>query len=137
MIYQPIKKVTHAGVRSFLIGSLSLFALNNPLSAQPVGNGEIQSAFGPKKQEWNISWPGRIAQYDLVYQSPPIDPLQGFPLGNGETATIKTSKNEVITIIPEGCEYKTWTVTAENPASNQQVKYHSSGKTRLGIPRMY
>ncbi|HPT33004.1 MAG TPA: hypothetical protein PLW67_14240, partial [Prolixibacteraceae bacterium] len=56
---------------------------------------------------------------------------------SGETATIKTSKNEVIAIIPEGCDYKAWTVTAENPVPNQQVKYHSSGKTRLGIPRMY
>ncbi len=56
---------------------------------------------------------------------------------SGETVTIRTTKNEVITIIPEGYDLKSWVVSGENPASNEQVKYHPSGKTRLGIPRMY
>jgi alpha-L-fucosidase 2 len=55
----------------------------------------------------------------------------------GNLATIKTIKNEVITIVPENCDIRAWTVTGENPAPNEQVKYHSSGKTRLGIPRMF
>ncbi|MDD4191095.1 MAG: hypothetical protein PHI28_07185 [Mangrovibacterium sp.] len=48
----------------------------------------FQSAFNPKTAEWNISWPGRVSQYDLVYLSPPIDPMQGIPLGNGETGVL-------------------------------------------------
>lgn len=56
---------------------------------------------------------------------------------NGETVTLKTTKNEVITIIPKGYDLKSWVVTGENPAPNQQVKSHPSGKTRLGVPRMY
>jgi len=48
----------------------------------------IQSAFDPKTATWNISWPGRISQYDLVYLSPPVDPMQGIPLGNGEIGVL-------------------------------------------------
>jgi alpha-L-fucosidase 2 len=46
------------------------------------------SAFSPDTGEWNIAWPGRISQYDLVYKSPPMDPLQGMPLGNGDIGVL-------------------------------------------------
>jgi hypothetical protein len=49
---------------------------------------EISSSFNPQSGEWDISWPGRAAQYDLVYKSPPIDPLQGIALGNGEIGVL-------------------------------------------------
>lgn len=48
----------------------------------------INSAFNPKTAEWDIGWPGRISQYDVVYLSPPIDPMQGIPLGNGEIGVL-------------------------------------------------
>src|ERR1035437_6763213 len=48
----------------------------------------ISSAFDPKKGEWDIGWPGRVSQYDLVYLSPPVDPMQGIPLGNGELGVL-------------------------------------------------
>ena len=48
----------------------------------------IISAFNPKEFQWEIAWPGRISQYDLVYKSPPIDPMQGIPLGNGEVGAL-------------------------------------------------
>ena len=46
------------------------------------------SAFDPENGVWNISWPGKLSRYDLVYQSPPRDPLQGIPLGNGEVGVL-------------------------------------------------
>lgn len=49
-----------------------------------TGMKSIRSAFNPKDFHWDISWPGRVSQYDLVYKSPPIDPAQGIALGNGE-----------------------------------------------------
>lgn len=48
----------------------------------------IRSTFDPGTASWNIDWPGRISQYDLVYLSPPIDPLQGIPLGNGDVGVL-------------------------------------------------
>jgi len=88
MVNQPIKKAIHAEVLSFLIVILFLFVSNNPVTAQPEENGEIQSAFNPSLARWDISWPGRVSQYDLVYYSPPVDPLQGIPLGNGEIGVL-------------------------------------------------
>ena len=48
----------------------------------------FHSAFNPKTVTWDISWPGRVSQYDLVYLSPPVDPMQGIPLGNGEVGVL-------------------------------------------------
>jgi len=56
----------------------------------------VLSVFNPKTAKWNISWPGRISQYDLVYLTPPCDPLQGFPLGNGETGVLVWCENSKI-----------------------------------------
>lgn len=59
------------------------------VSAQQTTNSKnIGSAFDPQKSEWEIEWPGRIAQYDLAYLSPPIDPMQGIPLGNGDLGVL-------------------------------------------------
>ena len=46
------------------------------------------SAFIPKEFQWDIEWPGRVSQYDLVYKSPPVDPMQGIPLGNGDIGVL-------------------------------------------------
>ena len=51
-------------------------------------NIRIQTAFNPAKANWDISWPGRISQYDLVCLSPPVDPMQGIPLGNGDVGVL-------------------------------------------------
>ena len=46
------------------------------------------SGFCPKRGAWEIAWPGRVARHDLVYQSPPGDPMQGLPLGNGDVGVL-------------------------------------------------
>ncbi len=56
---------------------------------------------------------------------------------SGEVAELKTKRDEIIMIVPEGADMKAWTVVSEKPVANENVKYHSSGKTQLGIPRMF
>jgi hypothetical protein len=56
---------------------------------------------------------------------------------SGNPARIKTKVNEVLMILPEGKDLTSWSVVNEKPPANENVKYHSSGKTRLGIPRMF
>ena len=48
----------------------------------------MRSCFNPSTFEWELSWPERIARHDVVYQSPPEDPLQGIPLGNGDVGVL-------------------------------------------------
>lgn len=56
----------------------------------------IHSSFNPLTGTWNLSWPGRISQYDLVCLSPPSDPMQGIPLGNGDTGVLIWCENSKI-----------------------------------------
>lgn len=56
---------------------------------------------------------------------------------SGNKAEIKTKANDVIMIFPEGQDLRSWSLVSEKPLANEKVKYHSSGKTQLGIPRMY
>ena len=74
----------------FFILTLALCILtgNSANANQPEPLKPIQSAFNPKTATWDISWPGRVSQYDLVYLSPPVDPMQGIPLGNGEVGVL-------------------------------------------------
>ena len=60
----------------------------------------MQTAFDPRCGEWNVTWPGRLAQHDIVYLSPPEDPSQGLPIGNGDLgAMLWTEPNQLILAI--------------------------------------
>ena len=69
-----------------------------------TGQTIISSAFNPKAFEWDITWPGRISQYDLVYLSPPIDPMQGIPFGNGDVAALVWCEGSKIIIVVNKCD---------------------------------
>lgn len=71
-----------------LIGIICCLFCMMGFANQPEGDRSIKTAFDPKTAEWKIDWPGRVSQYDLAYLSPPIDPLQGIPLGNGEVGVL-------------------------------------------------
>ena len=64
----------------------------------------IQSAFAPTVAQWNVALPGRVAQYDLVYKSPPIDPMQGIPLGNGDVAALAWCDGSKIILVVNKCD---------------------------------
>ena len=94
-----------------LIGALFLvFSL--PIVASAKGSlkgsweplNRIKTAFDPKLASWNIAWPGRISQYDLVYKSPPIDPMQGIALGNGDVAALVWCEESKIVIVLNKCD---------------------------------
>jgi len=48
----------------------------------------ISSPFNPKTASWEIAWPGRVSKHDLVYLTPPCDPMQGLALGNGDIGVL-------------------------------------------------
>ena len=70
-----------------------------PLAAAQAGEA-FESAFSPREGRWNVAWPGVLAQHDLVYQSPPEDPMLGLPIGNGDIgALLWTTERELIVAI--------------------------------------
>ncbi len=80
----------------FLISSACLLFIQTALSAQQESKDRIESAFNPAASSWSIAWPGRVSQYDLVYLSPPVDPLQGIALGNGDVGVLFWCENSKI-----------------------------------------
>jgi len=61
------------------------------------GETSVESAFSPTDGAWHIDWPGRLSQHDLVYLSPPEDPMLGLPIGNGDIgALLWTTERELV-----------------------------------------
>ena len=46
------------------------------------------SAFNPTTGTWEINWPERVSRHDLVYLTPPDDPVHGMAIGNGEVGAL-------------------------------------------------
>lgn len=64
----------------------------------------MNSAFDPSTGAWNIAWPGRVARHDLVYLSPPEDPTQGIPLGNGDVGVLVWTEDSRIVMVLNKCD---------------------------------
>lgn len=48
----------------------------------------MPTAFDFSTGQWHVDWPGRIAQHNVVYKTPPDDPMRGMPIGNGRLGAI-------------------------------------------------
>ncbi len=67
--------------------------------SQPAPD-EIESAYSTADGEWRVDWPGRLSQHDIVYLSPPEDPMLGLPIGNGDLgALLWTTESRLILAI--------------------------------------
>jgi hypothetical protein len=56
---------------------------------------------------------------------------------SGKITNQKTKAGEILIVLPEGKTVSNWEVSGESPEANENVRYHSSEKTRLGIPREF
>lgn len=66
----------------------------------PATDLAITSSYSPCEGKWQIAWPGRLAQHDVVYLSPPEDPSLGLPIGNGDLgALLWTTDNQLVLAI--------------------------------------
>ena len=63
-----------------------------------------RSAFDPETLQWRLAWPGRVARHDLVYSSPPADPTQGVPLGNGDIGVLVWCDSSQLIMVVNKCD---------------------------------
>ncbi|MCE7987047.1 MAG: hypothetical protein DYG89_38230 [Caldilinea sp. CFX5] len=64
----------------------------------------MNSAFDFATGRWRIGWPGRVARHDLVYLSPPDDPTQGLPLGNGDLGVLVWTEGSKLIFVLNKCD---------------------------------
>jgi hypothetical protein len=113
-------------------GRFTLHAQGGFVVSSEIRSGEVQ---------WICikSLLGNVCKLDLPWDQAVVLSDQkktGQTINRGKPE-IKTKVNEVILLLPEGCDLKSWTTLIEKPLGNEKVKKHSSGKTQLGIERMY
>ncbi len=51
-----------------------------------------------------MSWPGRVSRHDVVYLSPPSDPMQGMPIGNGDVGVLCWCEDSKIILAINKCD---------------------------------
>ena len=113
-------------------GRFTLHAEGGFIVSSEIKSGEIQwicikSLLG-NSCKLQLLWDKAVCQSNLK--------KKGQVVGGG-IAEIRTRINETIMILPERQNLNEWSVIDERPIPNEKVKYHSSGKTQLGIPRMF
>ena len=114
--------------RKLIIAGILFCVWLSAFSQESNGTKNIESAFNPDKAEWNISWPGRISQYDLVYLSPPVDPMQGIALGNGETGVLFWCEGSKIIAVVNKSDL--WDDAAPGPFHNWSKKEEDYATTQ-------
>ena len=79
-------------------------AMANDTARRKKHAGVLRSPFNPRSGSWEIEWPGRISRHDLVYLSPPEDPLQGVPLGNGDMGVLAWCEGSRLVMAVNKCD---------------------------------
>ena len=93
----------------------------------------IKSAFNPKTAAWDIDWPGRVSRYDLVYKSPPIDPMQGIALGNGDVAALVWCEGSKIIMVLNKCDLWDDSKTGKFETWDEKYDYYTTQRQACRI----
>jgi len=91
----------------------------------------VKSAFSFQEGKWNISWPGKISQHDIVCLSPPLDPVQGLPLGNGDIGALVWCEPQRLVIIVNKCDLWDDSPDTEAGGFNENSPYWEDRWTAL------
>ncbi len=59
----------------------------------------MKSSFDFQSGDWIISWPQRVGQYNIAYQTPPADPFEALAVGNGELGALVWTESSKIIIV--------------------------------------
>lgn len=87
----------------------------------------MHTAFDHTTGQWQIEWPGRVARHDLVYLSPPDDPLTGLLLGNGELGVLcYVSGSKLIFVINRSDLWDDGPPEAFNCAAAEEEERHTT-----------
>jgi len=84
---------------------------DHPPAAEP-----LKSPYSPRTGQWEIAWPERLSQHDIVYLSPPEDPTLGLPTGNGDVGALLWTTGRELVLAINKCD--TWDDNKPRPFHN-------------------
>ena len=83
-----------------------------------IENNILETCYNRSTNDFDIAWPERVSRHDVVYLSPPSDPMQyGMPIGNGDIGALVWCDDRRIIIAFNKCdlwddasftEFKNW-----------------------------
>ena len=91
-----------------------------PAAAAIQSASAFESAYSPRQGAWHIDWPGRLAQHDIVYLSPPEDPTLGLPIGNGDLGALVWTGERELSLAINKCDI--FDDNVPGPYRNQEEK---------------
>jgi len=62
------------------------------------------TSFRPGNGAWDAPWPQRISQHDIVCLSPPMEPMQGLALGNGDVGALVWCEPRRLVMVVNKCD---------------------------------
>jgi len=114
---------------------------NGRFTLHAAGGFIVSSEIKSGKVQWISikSLYGNLCKLELPWENASVQSgLNKSPRKiSGKIIPLKTEAGEILMVLPEGKTVSNWNISEENPEPNENVKYHSSGKTRLGIPREF
>src|SRR5664279_3701266 len=91
----------------------------------------MHSAFSIKTGRWDIAWPGRISKHDVVCLAPPLDPMQGLPLGNGDLGALVWCEPRKLCLAVNKCDLWDDSPDELDGYLNDPDGHHSEEQTAL------
>ena len=64
----------------------------------------MKTSFSFQAGNWQLPWPERLGQHDQVFLSPPLDPMQGLALGNGDTGVLVWCEPQILRLAVNKCD---------------------------------
>jgi hypothetical protein len=113
-------------------GRFTLHAQGGFIVSSEIKSGEIQwicvQSLNGNSCKLQLPWGKATVQSNLKKKSQPV---------SGRITEFNTKAGERFLILPEGKNIGEWTVSSEHPEENEKPKFHPSGKSQLGLPRMF
>jgi len=91
----------------------------------------MMNAFCFETGTWRVKWPERVSQHDIVCLSPPLDPMQGLPLGNGDLGALVWCEPRRLVLAVNKCDLWDDSPDTESGGFNEDAPYWEDRWTAL------
>ncbi len=96
---------------------------------------KITSAFSPFENRWHFENSGKVSKNDVVYLTPPHDPMQGMIVGNGDLGAVLWCENYRLVVALNKCDL--WDDNEDRPFRGGSYQDEGHLSTLRHCARLY